>query len=190
MEGARPDEKKKGVTKRTLAKRIQTITQSTPEPSLLEIALSFQLKPQSFPATCPNRLLCFTFHHPTRLLTPIPLDTDYLARALALQIHNNKQLRNLESRPGAMEVHFQLAVDVRALGEDEPLVCHVFGEEAGVESVNLGRWKEEIPWADARVVREWCCCMRVARDARMGGRSAVSARSAGLAGLTGAVGSR
>lgn len=53
-----------------------------------------------------------------------------------------------------MEVHLQLAIDVRALGEDEPLVSRGGGRNARVECVGVRRRQEEIPCADARVVRE------------------------------------
>lgn len=51
-------------------------------------------------------------------------------------------------------MHLQLAIDVRALGEDEPLVSRGGGRNARVECVGVRRRQEEIPCADARVVRE------------------------------------
>jgi len=81
-----------------------------------------QLHPQR-PLTCrQDHVLGLALRHSICIRAVIPLEPDQLARALALDIHDDEQFCNLHARPAPVKMDFELASLVRALAVDEPLV--------------------------------------------------------------------
>lgn len=122
-----------------------------------------------------HHVLGLVLFHGVCLGTPIPLDAHDGPRALALQVHNHKQLGDLHPRPAAVEMNLEFARLVRALRVHEPLVVDAVREEPHDEAVDLLGAQEHVPGDGAYVGR-----VGEGGDLHVGGEDAVHGDDAGL----------